>query len=65
MLDPKDKRIVEAVVKMRFNRDFLPMDGRMVTPLPEAQSDGDQDKDGHDDPDAGGKAEVDDYRTPR
>eukprot|EP00971_Amphidinium_carterae_P321453 6389756-Amphidinium_carterae.1 len=29
MLTPEDKVIVEAAVKMRFNRDFPPMDGRM------------------------------------
>eukprot|EP00971_Amphidinium_carterae_P118132 2340447-Amphidinium_carterae.1 len=58
MLTFKDKRKVEAVVKMRFNKDFPPMDGRMVTPLPEAQSDGDQDEDGHDDPNAEEKAET-------
>eukprot|EP00971_Amphidinium_carterae_P017928 353333-Amphidinium_carterae.1 len=32
MLPSRDKVIVDAAVKMRFNRDFPPMDGRMVTP---------------------------------
>eukprot|EP00971_Amphidinium_carterae_P253889 5040326-Amphidinium_carterae.1 len=57
-----DRRIVEAAVKMRFNRDFPPMDGRGDTP---AQSAGDQDEDRPDDPDAGVEADMDDYRTPR
>eukprot|EP00971_Amphidinium_carterae_P189692 3765564-Amphidinium_carterae.1 len=65
MLPPEDRRVVEVSLRMRFNRDFPPMDGGMDTPPPEAQSDGDQDEDGHDDPDAGVEAEVDDYRTPR
>eukprot|EP00971_Amphidinium_carterae_P006183 121792-Amphidinium_carterae.2 len=56
------------------------MDGRMNTSPPKAQSDGDQDEDGHDDPKAGVEAETlvlwvaqdqeeeahkRDYRTPR
>eukprot|EP00971_Amphidinium_carterae_P153027 3033637-Amphidinium_carterae.1 len=65
MLTPEDRRIVNAAKRMRFNRDFPTMERRRVTPPPEAQSDGDHDDEGQDDPGAGEEAEVDDYRTPR
>eukprot|EP00971_Amphidinium_carterae_P188497 3741612-Amphidinium_carterae.1 len=56
-LDPEDKPIVQAAIRMRFNRDFPTLHGGMDTPPPEAPPDDDQDEDRHDDPDAGEEAE--------
>eukprot|EP00971_Amphidinium_carterae_P291979 5796176-Amphidinium_carterae.1 len=64
-LTPEDRRIVEVAEKMRFNRDFPALGRRMVTPPPEAQSDGDHVENEQGDPGAGEEAEVVDYRTPR
>eukprot|EP00971_Amphidinium_carterae_P033832 666329-Amphidinium_carterae.1 len=65
MLPLRERRIIHTATNMRFTRDFPPMDGRGETPPPEAQSDGEQDEDRPEDPDAGVEAEMDDYRTPR